>query len=114
MISPRQALDFERPIVELEQKITELRELGDAQLQTEVRQLERRASRLRDEVFAKLTPWQKVQLSRHPVRPFTLDYVARLCEDFFELHGDRAFRDDPAVIGGPCRLLPSRRAVMVL
>ena len=114
MISPRQALDFERPIVELEQKIAELRELGGASLQSELRQLERRARRLREEVFAKLTPWQKVQLSRHPVRPFTLDYVARLCEDFFELHGDRAFRDDPAVIGGPCLLRPSRRPVLVL
>jgi acetyl-CoA carboxylase carboxyl transferase subunit alpha len=100
MIDVRQALEFERPIIELENKIRELRELGDAQLSGEVKILERRARRLREEVFADLSAWQKVQLSRHPLRPFTLDYINRLGDDFIELHGDRAFRDDPAVLGG--------------
>ncbi|MCS6912644.1 MAG: acetyl-CoA carboxylase carboxyltransferase subunit alpha [Myxococcales bacterium] len=100
MLSPRHALDFERPIVELEQKIAELRAVGEAQLGQELQQLEWKAKRLQQEVFAQLTPWQKVQLSRHPLRPFSLDYINRLVPDFFELHGDRAFRDDPAVLGG--------------
>jgi acetyl-CoA carboxylase carboxyl transferase subunit alpha len=60
--------------------------------------------RLRAEIFAKLTPWQKVQLSRHPLRPYALDYISRLCEGFVELHGDRAFRDDEAIVGGLGRL----------
>lgn len=104
-IDPRQTLDFERPLVELENKIEALKALpGGELLAAEIKLLERRASRLRAEIFAKLTPWQKVQLSRHPLRPYTLDYVGRLLEDFFELHGDRAFRDDEAVVGGVGRL----------
>lgn len=96
----RQALEFERPIVELENKIAELKELGGGALRAEVRKLERKARRLQDQVFSGLTPFQKVQLSRHPQRPFTLDYVARLIDGFVELHGDRAFGDDAAVVGG--------------
>ena len=68
-----------------------------------MRKLERKARSLQSEVFAKLTPLQKVQLSRHPQRPFTLDYVARLFTDFVELHGDRAFGDDAALVGGLAR-----------
>src|ERR1700690_3899576 len=96
----RQALEFERPIIELEHKIAELKLLGGTTLESEIRQLERRARRLQEEVFHELSAWQKVQLSRHPLRPFTSDYIARLCEDFIELHGDRAFGDDEAIIGG--------------
>jgi acetyl-CoA carboxylase carboxyl transferase subunit alpha len=96
----RQALEFEKPIVELENKIVELKTLGGAALQVEIRQLERKAQRLREEVFADLTAWQKVQLSRHPLRPFTTDYISRLFPEFFELHGDRAFGDDGAIVGG--------------
>ncbi|HEX2573217.1 MAG TPA: acetyl-CoA carboxylase carboxyltransferase subunit alpha [Polyangia bacterium] len=96
----RQALDFEKPILELEQKIAELKQLGGASLEVEVRRLERRARRLQKEVFAELTAWQKVQLSRHPLRPFTIDYIGHLFTDFFELHGDRAFGDDAAIVGG--------------
>jgi acetyl-CoA carboxylase carboxyl transferase subunit alpha len=96
----RQALEFEKPIVELENKIEELKQLGGATLDLEIRRLERKARQLQREVFSDLSPWQKVLLSRHPLRPFTLDYVGRLIEDFVELHGDRAFRDDEAIVGG--------------
>jgi acetyl-CoA carboxylase carboxyl transferase subunit alpha len=100
MMDTRQALEFERPIVELENKIEELKQLGHAALQTEIRQLERKARRLQEKVFSSLTALQKVQLSRHPQRPFTVDYVSRLIDDFVELHGDRAFGDDAAIVGG--------------
>jgi acetyl-CoA carboxylase carboxyl transferase subunit alpha len=73
-------------------------------LAAEIKLLERRAQRARDEIFAALTPWQKVLLSRHPLRPYTMDYVTRMCDEFVELHGDRAFRDDEAIIGGLARL----------
>ena len=96
----RFALEFERPIVELEHKIAELRQLGGAKMDAEIEKLEGRALALEREVFEQLSPWQKVLLSRHPMRPFTLDYVGFLLEDFIELHGDRAFRDDPAIVGG--------------
>ena len=112
MIDSRQALDFERPIVELENKIAELRKLGGPQLDLEIRRLERKARQLQREVFSELSAWQKVLLSRHPLRPFTLDYVGRLIEDFVELHGDRAFRDDESIVGGVGRF--RGRAVMIL
>jgi len=104
VIDTRQTLEFERPIVELENKIAELKQLGGPTLEIEIRRLERKARQLQQEVFSELSAWQKVQLSRHPLRPFTLDYVGRLITDFFELHGDRAFRDDQAVVGGVGRL----------
>jgi acetyl-CoA carboxylase carboxyl transferase subunit alpha len=100
VIDTRQALDFEKPIVELENKIAELKQLGGTQLDIEIRRLERKARQLQREVFSELSAWQKVLLSRHPLRPFTLDYVARLVEEFVELHGDRAFRDDESIVGG--------------
>ena len=112
MIDTRQALDFERPIVELENKIAELKQLGGPQLEIEIRRLERKARQLQREVFSELSAWQKVLLSRHPLRPFTLDYVGRLVEDFVELHGDRAFRDDESIVGGVGRF--RGRAVMIL
>jgi acetyl-CoA carboxylase carboxyl transferase subunit alpha len=108
----RQALDFERPLVELENRIAELRQVGGPSLDLEIRRLERRARQLQREIFSELSPWQKVLLSRHPLRPFTLDYVRFLVEDFVELHGDRAFRDDGAVVGGLGRM--KGRAVMLL
>jgi acetyl-CoA carboxylase carboxyl transferase subunit alpha len=108
----RQALDFERPIVELENKIAELKQLGGASLEMEIRRLERKARQLQQEVFSELSAWQKVLLSRHPLRPFTLDYVGRLIEGFLELHGDRAFRDDESIVGGVGKL--AGRPVMVL
>src|SRR5713226_3918044 len=96
------ALDFERPVVELERKIEELvRVRGDApELRPQIRLLEARARELQQEIFAELSAWQKVQLSRHPARPYTLDYIERLCEGFIELHGDRRFADDPAIVAG--------------
>jgi acetyl-CoA carboxylase carboxyl transferase subunit alpha len=101
-LSDRNVLEFERPIIDLERKIDELRGLsGDAvDFSAEIRRLESKARKLQREIFAELTAQQKVQLARHPARPYLTDYVAMLMEDFVELHGDRGFRDDPAIIGG--------------
>ncbi len=98
----RLVLDFERPIIELERKIDELRQLSASSVDfgDEISRLERKARKLQEEIFAELTAWQKVQLSRHPARPYTLDYVQALFEDFVELRGDRAFADDESVVGG--------------
>jgi acetyl-CoA carboxylase carboxyl transferase subunit alpha len=95
-------LEFERPVVELERKIDELRQFAQSSsdLQREISTLETRVQELQQEIFADLTPWQKVLLSRHPGRPYTLDYLERLVGDFVELHGDRCFGDDPAIVGG--------------
>jgi acetyl-CoA carboxylase carboxyl transferase subunit alpha len=112
VIDTRQTLDFERPIVELENKIAELKQLGGPQLDVEIRRLERKARQLQREVFSELSAWQKVLLSRHPLRPFTLDYVGRFIEDYVEMHGDRAFRDDESIVGGVGRF--RGRPVMIL
>ncbi len=102
-------LEFERPLVELEKRIDDLKRAiaasgrGGAELDAEVARLEDKARRLQEDTFAGLGPWEKVQLSRHPDRPFTLDYVGRLCTDFVELHGDRAFADDRSIVGGLAR-----------
>jgi acetyl-CoA carboxylase carboxyl transferase subunit alpha len=95
-------LDFERPIIDLEKKISELRGLsrGTVDFTSEIRKLEQKARRLQKEVFADLTAQQKVQLARHPARPYMADYIGFLMDDFVELHGDRSFRDDPAIVGG--------------
>src|SRR5262245_8934302 len=98
-------LEFERPIIDLERKISELRGLSTptVDFSAEIRRLEQKARKLQKEVFADLSAQQKVQLSRHPGRPYMLDYVRLLTEDFVELHGDRSFRDDPAIVGGFAR-----------
>jgi acetyl-CoA carboxylase carboxyl transferase subunit alpha len=98
----RMILEFERPIIDLERKISELRGLSTptVDFSAEIRRLEQKARKLQKEVFADLTAQQKVQLSRHPGRPYMLDYVRLLTEDFVELHGDRSFHDDPAIVGG--------------
>ncbi len=95
-------LEFERPVIDLERKIQELRGLSTeaVDFSVEIRKLEQKARRLQKEVFADLTAQQKVQLARHPARPYMMDYVHLLMDDFVELHGDRSFRDDPAIIGG--------------
>jgi acetyl-CoA carboxylase carboxyl transferase subunit alpha len=96
-------LDFEQPIAELEVKIEELRYVGtDAEVNfnEEIKRLQAKCKALTESVFSNLTPWQIAQLARHPRRPYTLDYVRRLVTDFQELHGDRAFADDPAIVGG--------------
>ena len=108
-------LDFEKPIVELEKKIAEMKAHTDAHgmdLTDEIRRLESRLQKLLQDIHAKLTRWQRVQLSRHPKRPYTLDYIERIFTDFIELHGDRLFGDDPALIGGIARL--DGRPVMVI
>ena len=105
LASDRMILEFERPIVDLERKIAELRGLStdSVDFSSEITRLEQKARKLQKEVFAELTALQKVQLSRHPGRPYTLDYVSLLADDFVELHGDRSFRDDPAIVGGIAR-----------
>ncbi|HSD87261.1 MAG TPA: acetyl-CoA carboxylase carboxyltransferase subunit alpha [Kofleriaceae bacterium] len=101
-ISDRMILEFERPIIELERKISELRGLSTetVDFSAEIRKLEQKARKLQKEVFADLNAQQKVQLARHPGRPYMMDYVSLLMDDFVELHGDRGFSDDPAIIGG--------------
>ncbi|MBZ0238518.1 MAG: acetyl-CoA carboxylase carboxyltransferase subunit alpha [Deltaproteobacteria bacterium] len=103
--SDRLVLEFERPIIELEKKIAELRGLSTATVDfsSEIRKLDQKARKLQKEIFAELSAQQKVQLSRHPGRPYMLDYVRLLTEDFTELHGDRSFHDDPAIVGGLAR-----------
>jgi acetyl-CoA carboxylase carboxyl transferase subunit alpha len=98
-------LAFERPVVELVTRVRELRALAssDDRFGPELKRLEDKAAKLAREVFAKLSPMQKVQLSRHPNRPYTLDYIGRLFTDFEELHGDRRFGDDPAIVAGLAR-----------
>src|SRR5689334_9317432 len=98
-------LEFERPIIDLERKISELRGLSTetVDFSSEIRRLEQKAKKLQKEIFAELSAQQKVQLSRHPGRPYMLDYVRLLTEDFVELHGDRSFHDDPSIVGGLAR-----------
>jgi acetyl-CoA carboxylase carboxyl transferase subunit alpha len=96
-------LDFEKPIIELERKIEDLKSRTpgeNAETSEEVARLERKADRLRQDIFSKLTRWQRVKLARHPRRPYTLDYLKVIAPQFLELHGDRRFRDDPAIVGG--------------
>jgi acetyl-CoA carboxylase carboxyl transferase subunit alpha len=103
---PAYSLDFERPLIALESKIAELKELsGGAKVDftDEISKLERKAKRLQQEIFSELSPWQIVQLARHPQRPYTLDYLGRLFTDFFEIEGDRRFAADHSIIGGFAR-----------
>jgi acetyl-CoA carboxylase carboxyl transferase subunit alpha len=100
-------LDFEKPIAELETRVSELRETassGELDLDAEIDKLEAKSAKLLRETYAKLTPWQKAQVARHPERPHFKDYVAGLAEDFIPLAGDRSFADDPAILGGLARI----------
>ncbi|OGC89965.1 MAG: acetyl-CoA carboxylase carboxyltransferase subunit alpha [candidate division Zixibacteria bacterium RBG_16_53_22] len=100
-------LEFEKPIVELDRKIREMKELapGDVGwLRDEIAELEERRDKLQSDVYSGLTRWQRVQLARHPLRPYTLDYIPIIFTDFIELHGDRLFADDKALVGGFARL----------
>jgi acetyl-CoA carboxylase carboxyl transferase subunit alpha len=104
---PTYTLEFERPILELEAKIQELKQFAEAEkvdVSAEISRLERKVARLQEEVFASLTPWQRTQIARHPNRPYTMDYIRLMLTDFVELHGDRAFSDDKAIVGGFARL----------
>ena len=108
-------LDFEQPIAELQAKIDELRNVGSdnaLNLDEEIQRLQAKMRQKLTSIFKDLTPWQISQLSRHPQRPYTLDYVDYLFDEFFELHGDRAFADDHAIVGGLARF--RGRAVMVI
>ena len=99
-------LDFEQPIAELEQKIEELRFVQDdsaVDISQEIERLSKKSKALTKEIYGKLTPWQVSKVARHPQRPYTLDYIASLCTDFEELHGDRGFADDHAIVGGLAR-----------
>ncbi len=108
-------LDFERPIAELEAKIEELARMGDdvsVNISGELRRLQAKSRELTLQIFSKLSPWQITQLARHPLRPHTLDYVSRIFTDFDELHGDRHYTDDKAIVGGIAYL--EGRPVMVI
>lgn len=99
----RYYLEFERPLEEFELKIEELKRISDGKdidISGEIRKLEKKLKDLRSEIFSSLTPWQKTLIARHPDRPYTLDYIKLITEDFIELHGDRRFSDDPAIISG--------------
>src|SRR5260370_24753614 len=100
-------LDFERPLLELERQIEELKRVAGetaVDVSKEVAPLEKKLAELRAEIYRNLTPMQRVQVARHPKRPYTLDYANTVFTDFVELHGDRLFRDDPAIVGGGSRL----------
>jgi acetyl-CoA carboxylase carboxyl transferase subunit alpha len=108
-------LDFEQPIAELEAKIEELKHVtseSEVNIQDEINRLQAKSRQLTTSIFASLTPWQITQLARHPHRPYTLDYVQSIFNDFQELHGDRMYADDLAIVGGLARL--DDRAVMVI
>lgn len=108
-------LEYERPIADLEAKIQELRSVDNANalnLDEEIQRLESKLANQIEQIFANLTPWQIAQLSRHPDRPYTNDYIRLICDGFHELHGDRAFADDPAIVGGLAHL--GDRAVMLI
>ncbi len=98
-----EALDFEQPLLELETRIAELQAQDDPDTRDEIGRLEERLARLRQRTFASLSPWQTTQLARHPRRPHTRDFCRLLFEDFLELHGDRLYGDDPAIVGGLAR-----------
>ena len=108
-------LDFEQPIAELEAKIDELHYIGDdadVNINDEIHKLKEKSSTLTESIFSSLTPWQVSQLARHPQRPYTLDYITRVFTDFEELHGDRHYADDHAIVGGVARL--DGKPVMVI
>ena len=108
-------LEFEQPIAELEAKIRELRLVGDdneLNINEEIQRLKDKSSRLTEKIYSKLTPWQISQVARHPLRPYTLDYIEHLFTEFDEFHGDRLFADDQALVGGLAKL--DDRPVMVL
>jgi acetyl-CoA carboxylase carboxyl transferase subunit alpha len=99
-------LDFEKPLVDLDQKIRELRDYSTVSVDfsSDIKKLEKKSEKLRDEIFSNLTRWQRTQLARHQSRPHTLDYIQHIFTDWFEVHGDRNYRDDPALVCGFARL----------
>ncbi len=114
-ICMRTLLEFEKPIAELEAKLEDMKKLADennVDVSDAVRNLDTAIETLRTETFQNLTRWQRVQLSRHPDRPYTLDYIERICDEFHELHGDRTVRDDPAIVGGIAKI--GEKSVMLI
>ena len=115
MESPAYVLEFEKPLRDLSAQLQELRQRSletNVDLEREAREIEAKIEATRKEIYSSLTPWQRVQIARHPRRPYALDYVAALCEDFQELHGDRQYKDDRAIIGGTAFL--DGEAVMIV
>jgi acetyl-CoA carboxylase carboxyl transferase subunit alpha len=103
METPAYVLEFEKPLRELVRQLEELRQRSletNVDVAQEIRGIERKIETTRREIYSNLTPWQKVQIARHPKRPYALDYISAICEDFQELHGDRQYNDDRAIIGG--------------
>ena len=108
-------LDFEKPIIELESKIEELKNFGtdkNISLDPEIKKLEEKLGKMKDEIYDRLTIWQRVQIARHPDRPYTLDYIRMMTTDFIELHGDRQFADDFALIAGVAQLNGTKVMIM--
>jgi acetyl-CoA carboxylase carboxyl transferase subunit alpha len=109
----KMVLDFEKPIIELERKVEEMRKYADnPDIVQEITRIEKRVRQLQQSVYAGLTRWQKVQLARHSDRPYTQDYIQLMTKDFIELHGDRAYRDDKAIVGGFARI--NEQPVMII
>jgi len=100
-------LDFERPVIELEAKIRDMRDFAqgeNVELSREIKLLERKLERLKKDTFSALTRWQRVRLARHPMRPSTIEYIERITTEFISLHGDRGYGDDRALVGGPAMI----------
>lgn len=103
----RYYLEFERPLEELETKIDELKRISDGKdidISSDIKKLEKKVRDLRSDIFSSLTPWQKTLTARHPDRPYTLDYINMMTSDFIELHGDRRYADDPAIVAGTAKI----------
>ena len=111
----KHSLEFEKPLLDLEKQLDEIVKSShdsDLDFSTEIKAIEKKIEQTKREVYSDLTPWQKVQLSRHPNRPYSIDYIERIFDDFEELHGDRSFMDDSAIVGGPASL--DSQKVMVI
>jgi len=108
-------LDFERPIVELEAKVNELKNFGSSKrinLDPEIKKLEQKLEKMKQDIYSHLTSWQRVQIARHPNRPYTLDYIRMMTTDFLEIHGDRLFADDLALVAGFAKLNGNKILIM--
>ncbi len=108
-------MDFEKPITELESKIEELKKSGTSKqinLEPEIKKIEQKLDKMKEEIYSHLTDWQRVQIARHPERPYTLDYINLIASEFIELHGDRLFADDLALVGGFAKINGTRVMIM--